>query len=543
MRLPLQTRLEVASTLARRGLLRPVRPDRALRQALSFWRWGASLAAAYSVHGAGTPDQPAIADEQGRLTYGEVDLRTNALAHSLRDLGVREADSVAVLCRNGRAFIEPLVACSKLGADVLFLNTSFSSQELGAIVEREQPSAIVYDQEFQPLVDGAEIGKGLLRALGHVDSAGDAGLPSLESMIAGGNTSSPAPPEHESRPVVLTSGTTGTPKGARVARPAGIDPLAWILKRVPLHARSPYLIAAPMFHAHGFGQLAVGSALGCELIMERRFDAERTLSLIQQHRPQGLAAVPVMLKRMLELPAQTRGRYDTSSLRVVLCSGSALPGELARSFMDEFGPVLYNLYGSTEISGATIATPEDLIDAPGTVGRAMPHATIAIVDDHGHPVPQGRTGHIFVGHEMLFEGYTDGSTLTDSGGLMSAGDLGHVDEQGRLFIDSRADDMIISGGENVYPGEVEAILHEHPDIEDVAVVGAEDERFGERLVAFVVPRAGSDLTADAVQGFAKETMARFKVPKQVFIRDELPRNALGKVLKRELRRELQAADR
>ena len=196
--------------------------------------------------------------------------------------------------------------------------------------------------------------------------------------------------------------------------------------------------------------------------------------------------------------------------------------------MEEFGPVLYNLYGSTELSGATIATPQDLIEAPGTVGRAMPHATIAIVDDDGHPLPPGRTGHIFVGHEMLFEGYTDGSTLTGSDGMMSAGDLGHLDEQGRLFIDSREDDMIISGGENVYPGEVEAVLHEHPDVDEVAAVGVDDEKFGQRLVAFVVPRAGSDLTAESVHAYAKDNMARFKVPREVLLRDELPRNALGK---------------
>ncbi len=542
MRLPLQTRLEVVGTLARRGMLRPVRPHRALRQALSFWRWGASLAAAYSVNAAGTPDQPAIADEKGRLTYGEVDLRTNALAHSLRDLGVREADCVALLCRNGREFVEPLVACSKLGADVLFLNTSFSSQELKAVVEREHPVAIVHDQEFQPLLAGAGIGEGIACVLGHLESPGEADAPTLEALIERGDTSPLVPPEHESRPVVLTSGTTGAPKGARVARPSSIDPLAWVLKLVPLHARSPYMIAAPMFHAHGFGQLAVGSALGCELVMERKFDPERTLSLIQQHRPQGLVAVPLMLKRILHLPAETRARYDTSSLRVVLCSGSALTSDLARAFMQEFGPVLYNLYGSTELSGATIATPEDLIEAPGTVGRAMPHATIAIVDDDGHPLPPGQTGHIFVGNEMLFEGYTDGSTLTVSDGMMSAGDLGHVDEQGRLFIDSREDDMIISGGENVYPGEVEAVLHEHPDIDEVAAVGVDDEQFGQRLVAFVVPRAGSDLTAESVVAYAKENMARFKVPRDVLLRDELPRNALGKVLKRELKRELRGED-
>jgi fatty-acyl-CoA synthase len=237
----------------------------------------------------------------------------------------------------------------------------------------------------------------------------------------------------------------------------------------------------------------------------------------------------------MDLDPAVRARYDTESLRVVVCSGSALDGGLARRFMDDFGPVLYNLYGSTEVAWATIATPRDLREAPGTVGRPPPHTRLEILDEDGRALPPGRTGHIFVGHEMLFEGYTDPNQkrrVVD--GMMTPGDLGHVDEQGRLFVDSREDDMIISGGENVYPGQVEEVLRGHPDVVDAVVMGIEDERFGQRLVAFVVPRAGSDLTSDSVIGFARDNLARFKVPRDVHLRDELPRNALGKVLRREL---------
>jgi acyl-CoA synthetase (AMP-forming)/AMP-acid ligase II len=535
MRLPFQTRLEAAAILARRGLLRPARPDRIVLQSIEVWRWGATIAAAYAAHGAGSPDQLALADDEGELTYSEVDARTNALTRGLRSLGAREGDSVAILCRNGRGFVEPVVACSKLGADVLLLNTSFSASEVRAVIERERPSVLVHDFEFSDLVEKASPGGGLVRAIAHVEG-GRPPARTVADLIEECDRGRLSPPEHESRPVILTSGTTGTPKGARVARAENVDPLAWLLRVVPLKARSAYLIPAPLFHAHGFGQALVGGALACELVLPRRFDAERTLALVEERHAHGMVIVPVMLKRIMELPAGTRRSYDASSLRVVLSSGSALPPELARAFMDEFGPVLYNLYGSTEVAGATIATPQDLLEAPGTAGRPLPHTRIAILDEDGRMLPQGEVGRIFVGHEMLFEGYTDGSRLDESSdGMMSAGDLGRLDEKGRLFIVARADDMIISGGENVYPAEVEAVLERHPDVDEVAAVGVEDEQFGQRFVAFVAPSASSSLSPEQLLTFAKENLARYKVPREVRIVEELPRNALGKVLRKELR--------
>jgi acyl-CoA synthetase (AMP-forming)/AMP-acid ligase II len=533
VQLPLQTRIEAATVLARRGFFRPVRPDRLVRAGIGLVRWGTTIAAAFVTHGADAPNQIAIADDEGELTYCELDARTNALARGLTQRGVQEEDSIAVLCRNGRGFLETVIAGSKVGADILLLNTSFSATELKGVAERERPRLLVYDGEFSTLVERADVDTPTLIA--HVEGA-PPDRDTLAAVIERGDRSALKPPKHESRPVILTSGTTGTPKGARVAQPENLDPLAWFLSIVPLHARSTYLIEAPAFHAHGFGQVIIGAALACKLVLPRRFDPEDALALVERHRATGLVAVPVMLKRIMELPAEARRRHDTSSLRVVLCSGSALSPQLAREFMDEFGPVIYNLYGSTELSAGTIATPEDLLTAPGTVGRALPHTRIAILDDGGKLLPQGSVGHIFVGHEMLFEGYTDGSRLDESSdGMMSAGDLGHLDADGRLFIDSRADDMIISGGENVYPSEVEAVLARHPDIDEVAAVGVDDEQFGQRFVVFAVPRSERKLEPEQVLAYAKENLARYKVPREVRVLDELPKNALGKVLRRELR--------
>ena len=535
MRLPLASRLETAVVLTQRGLVRPVRPDRLLQMGLAFRRWGVSIASAYAVNAIGRGDQAAIVDDEASITYAEADARTNALANELGRLGLGEHDRLAILCRNGSAFVESVVAAAKLGADVLPLNTSFAPGELKAVVERERPPILVHDSDFAEMVREAGLGHSVRRVVARGERS-KRGATTLADLIENGSRKAPNPPAEEGRTVILTSGTTGTPKGARLARPGGLEPLAQLLKVVPINAGTAYLIPAPLFHAHGYGQLVLGASLGCTIVLPHRFDAEQTLALIERHRIESLAAVPVMLKRIMDLPRETRLRFDTSSLKAVVCSGSALDARLARAFMDDFGPVIYNLYGSTEMAWATIASPRDLLEAPGTVGRPPPNTQVAILGEDGRPLPAGETGRIFVGHEMLFEGYTDGRAGRERiGGMMTGGDLGHLDDDGRLYLDAREDDMIISGGENLYPSEIEEVLCEHPDIAEVAVVGVEDPEFGARPVAFVVPREGSDLSTAEVDGFARRNLSRFKVPRDVVILEELPRNALGKVVRRELR--------
>jgi fatty-acyl-CoA synthase len=526
VRLPLQTQIESVAVLARRGMLRPVRPDRLARAGHAFYKWGTTPATACVVNAITRPGQTAVVDAEDRVTWRDLDRRTNAIARGFAELGLEPGERIGILCRNGVPLVESVFAAAKLGAHALMVNTSFSAAELTGVLERERPRVLVHDEEFSALVEEASpaatarvaTGKPLARLRDeHLESPLD-------------------PPPEEGRMVILTSGTTGAPKGARIARAAGLEPLAWFLSVVPIQAGSTCMVPAPLFHAHGLGQFTIATALGCAVVLPRAFDAEETLALIERHRVEVIAVVPTMLKRIMELEPEVRRRYDTTSLRVVVCSGSALDAKLARTFMEEFGQVLYNLYGSTEVAWATIATPADLLQAPGTVGRPPPHTRLEIMDQSGRPLPPGSTGHIFVGHELLFEGYTDPTKdRSRVNGMLTPGDLGHVDQEGRLFIDSREDDMIVSGGENVYPGQVEEVLREHPDIGDAVVMGVEDERFGQRLVAFVVPRPGSDLTEEDVLSFSREHLARFKVPREVHLREDLPRNALGKVLRRELR--------
>jgi len=322
-------------------------------------------------------------------------------------------------------------------------------------------------------------------------------------------------------------------KGAARKEPDSIEPIAALLSKIPLRALETTMIAAPMFHSWGFAHFTMSMPLASTLVLRRKFDPEDTLRAVAQHGATALALVPVMLQRILELGEETIARYDLTSLKVIALSGSALPGELATRAMDAFGDVLYNLYGSTEVAWATIATPEDLRAAPGTAGRPPIGTVVKLLDERGREVAPGQGGRIFVANEMMFEGYTGGGGKEIIGGLMSTGDVGHFDEHGRLFVDGRDDEMIVSGGENVFPREVEDLLSNHRQIREAAVVGVADEEFGQRLKAFVVA-CDERLDEDAVKEYVKANLARYKVPREVVFLEELPRNATGKVLKREL---------
>jgi acyl-CoA synthetase (AMP-forming)/AMP-acid ligase II len=512
-------------TLGRAGVLHPDRPDRVARVLLALRRWGRTPAAGYETGKARDPDRVVLVDELGSLSAGELSARTNALARGLAGAGVKPGDNVAILCRNHRWFVEATVACSKLGANCLYLNTSFAGPQIADVVEREMAAALIYDEEFGGLVGDA----GERRFVGWDDGA--AADPTLASLIAASDDSPLKPPEQTGRFTILTSGTTGQPKGAQRSAPSGLSPAAAFLSRIPMHARETTMIAAPLFHSWGFAHFNLGLLLGSQLVLRRRFDPEGTLAAVAESRATALAVVPVMLQRILELPEDVRRRHDCSSLKVIAASGSTLPGELATRVMDEFGDVLYNLYGSTEVSWATIATPEQMRAAPGTAGSPPKGTVVRLSDSAGRPA---ETGRIFVGNEALFEGYTGGGGKEVIDGLMATGDVGHFDAAGRLFVDGRDDEMIVSGGENVFPREVEDLLAAHPAVEDVAVVGVPDDEFGQRLKAFVVRRDGAALTEDDVRELVRTNLARYKVPRDVEFLDELPRNATGKVLKRVL---------
>ena len=520
--------LTKARVLVRVGLLEPMRPDRLVRSAIALRRWGPTIAGGFVADAARYPDRVAVVDERRTLTFDELHRRSNALAHGLRDAAIGQGTVVGVLCRNHCGFVEATAALAKLGATSLQLNTGFAAPQLRDVIAREQPAAIVFDEEFGRVVQ--EAAPDLPGFVGWHDEPVTG--PTLDRLIATGDRSDPPPPTRPGRTIVLTSGTTGTPRGAARAQTSGINPLVALCSAIPLRTRETTVIAAPLFHSWGFGHLALGLLLGSTIVLHRRFDAAATLDAVARHRASVLVAVPVMLQRMLDLPEPQRRAFDLSALRVVTVSGSSLPGKLATRFMDAFGDIVYNLYGSTEVAYATVATPADLRVTPGTAGRPLPGVTIAILDEADRPVPDEGRGRIFVGNEMVIESYTDGGSKAAVGGMTSIGDIGHFGVDGRLTVDGRDDDMIVSGGENVFPEEVERLLADHPAVVEVAVVGVPDREFGQRLRAVVVRRPDASLTAADVRSYVRANLARHKVPRDVEFTDALPRNATGKVVRR-----------
>jgi len=480
--------------------------------------------------------QPAIIDDEGSTSYRDVAPRIKAIAAALARRGIGPDSSVAVLCRNHRSFIEAVCGITLTGADAVFMNTGFAGPQIADVAQREGASALILDEEFTSgLTLGARFH--VLAAHGPKPKA-----PTLDELATEPPADWSAAALH-GRTIILTSGTTGTPKGARRKdssedqRRIGGMTLIDIMARLRFSAVSRVLIASPLFHAWGGSMLVAIFALGSTVVLASRFDAEATLAAIERHRVDMLLLVPVMMQRILALEPEIRKRYDLSSLRSVSVSGSALPGPLALAWMDAFGDHLHNVYGSTETGPVSIAGPEDLRAAPGTTGRPPLGTSIRILSADGTPLPPGEVGRIFTRTGMLFDEYTGGGRKQVLDGFMSTGDMGHLDADGRLFVEGRDDDMVISGGENVFPLEIEALLESHPEIQEVAVIGVPDAQYGQRLRAYVVPRADGALTEAAVKNFVRDRLARYKVPRDVVFLEELPRNATGKVLKRVLRQQ------
>ncbi len=511
-------RMRAVRVLTRRGMIEPLRPDRAVHAFLAIRRYGpfggliAHAAARYR-------DSPAVTDERGTLSFSELEAVSNAVARGLLDNSVGVGSVIAVLYRNHRGVLVALSAANRVGARVVLMNTGFAGPQLGDVCAREKVTAVLADDEFD----------GLLESLPPTVARLDI------DELGAGQSSAPVPaPPAPGGMVLLTSGTTGTPKGAPRNK---IDPLqsAQLLDRIPWTARGAYAVPAPLFHATGLATCALGLALGNRMVLARRFDPEATLAAIDEHRAGVLIVVPTMLQRILDLGSQVLARYDTSSLQVVFAAGSALSPDLCRRTAETFGEVLYNLYGSTEVAAAAIATPGELRQAPGTVGRPPLGCRLACYDEQRRLITDpNRVGTLFVASGLSFTGYTDGNHKEIVDGMLSSGDTGHFDESGLWFVDGRDDDMIVSGGENVFPLEVENLLGDHPDVTEAAVVGVDDVEFGKRLRAFVVATPGGRRDADEIKSHVRSHLARHKVPREVLFVEALPRNETGKLLRNKL---------
>jgi acyl-CoA synthetase (AMP-forming)/AMP-acid ligase II len=526
--------LALVRTLRRARLVVLLRPDKYLRMAAAIRRTGRSATIGFALAARRCPHRAGLIDELGTLTWRQLDQRCDAFAAALQQLPAGTPKQIGIMCRNHRGFVEALVGTNRIGADVLLLNTSFAGPALAEIIAREGVDTVVYDEEFTATIDRALSDKrGVTRIVGWTDSAADLG-PTVEKMVDAHVGQRPMPTGLEGRLILLTSGTTGTAKGAKPTSGGGPNELKAVLDRTPWRAEESTVIAAPMFHAWGFSQLVFSALMACTIITRRKFDPEATLALIDRHRATGLVVVPVMFDRIMELPDRPRCRYRCSSLRFATASGSRMRPEVVLCFMDQFGDVIYNNYNATEAGMITTATPADLRAAPDTAGKPAQGVEIRLLDEALHELPPREVGRIFVRSGTLFEGYTSGAARQFHEGFMASGDMGYRDDAGRLFVVGRDDEMIVSGGENVYPIEVERALLTHPDVAEASVIGVDDERYGQRLAAFVVLNRGTTATPDALKSHVRDNLANYKVPRQITVLDELPRGATGKILRTEL---------
>lgn len=511
-----------ARALLSSGLLGPPGPLEVLRLVREVCRGGTNLYTLLAVAAARWPDRTAMIDDGGPLSYGELRSRTEALARELSQRGVGTGHVVGIMCRNGRDFAASAFATALVGADVVLVNTEFGANALAGALNTHRITTMFADPEFAEQVRGA----------GGPVTVID---PATVEPRPGARTPKVAPP---GRIVLMTSGATGVPKGVpRSPRlSSGVGAGVTILERTRLRVGSRIAVAVPMFHGFGLGMLILTVSLGGTVLTRCRFDAETTLAQASLHRADALSVVPIMLARILELPRALRARNPLPSLRVVISSGDRLDPSLARRFMDAYGDVVYNGYGSTETGIGTLATPAELRHAPETVGRPVAGCPVRIYDKRGRRVGPRVTGRIFVGGVLTTDGYVGvgGAAKDVIDGFMSTGDVGYLDNMGRLYIIGREDDMIISGGENVYPRALENALAEHPAVAENAVVGVADDRFGRRLIAFVVPRRGSGVDVQELREFLRGKVSRFEQPRDIHLVGSLPRNPVGKVLRREL---------
>ena len=532
---PLTKPLGLVSTMARAGVIAPMRPDKYLRIVSAMQRENMAITSGFAAAAQRCPDRAGLVDELGILTWRQIDRRADALAAALQDLPGGQPDVVGLMARNHRGFVDALIAANRIGADVLLLNTSFAGPAMAEVLEREgegKSVAVIYDEEFTEVVDRALANRpDTARIVAWTDGAVD--HPTVERLIAEHGDREPRRATAKSRVILLTSGTTGTPKGATHS---GGDPavLKSILDRTPWRAEQPVVIVAPMFHAWGFSQLAFAASMSCTIITRRKFDPEATLELIDRHRATGLCVVPVMFDRIMELPTEVLDRYSGRSLRFAAASGSRMRPDVVIDFMDRFGDVIYNNYNATEAGMIATATPRDLRAAPDTAGKPAEGTEIRILDAELHALPVGEVGSIYVRNSTQFDGYTSGHTKDFHEGFMCSGDVGYLDDAGRLFVVGRDDEMIVSGGENVYPIEVEKTLAAHDDVAEAAVLGVDDEKFGQRLEAFVVLRPGASATPDDLKQHVREHLANYKVPRSISILEELPRSITGKISRKEL---------
>ena len=490
------------------------------------------------------PDKPAIFFEGAQITYAELNRRANRSSCWLQSLGIEKGDRVVVMLSNCPEFIELLLACARLGAIFVPINFRSAAPEVSYFLKNSRPRLFVFGQQFWETIKNLDFQnfrpQVLLVSVGRrpIDSniLDYMGEPATFDGQKPFLTRSLGPADAEEPQVIMyTSGTTGQPKGAVLShRKTFFNCLnAGIFFK--MHFDDIMLVILPLFHSGGlFIQAAPTLYKGATLVIHPKFDPHKVYQDIERYKVTKFLGIPTVYKALINVDPQARG--DISSLRVCAGGGEKTTPDLFEKCR-EAGLAFRQVMGQTETSILLWASEEDSFRKPGTVGRPVFHAEVNIVDKNGRPVKPGDVGEIVVRGSIMMKEYWQDPVRTEEtirNGMLYTGDLARMDEDGYYFLVDRAKDMYITGGENVYPAEVERILREHPGIEGIAVVGLPDGKWGEVGHAFVIPKKGSDLSAEDIIGYCKERMAKFKCPKKVSFCEDFPRTALGKVRKREL---------
>jgi len=535
-----------ANVIRASKVVQPVRPSRVaqfVRDARQS-RLGPHLAVMY--HGAAHPDKEAIVEygDRGvrRYTWGELDALVNRLAHALIARGVKGGSRVALMLPNGVEYLIAQQALARLGGLAVQIGYRLKPSEIAYILSNAEPVATLVHAEYLPAMREARAQAGKGGAMIAIAGGGDLGeaedwdralaaaSPEVPPRVRGGDGGGV---------IVYTSGTTGKPKGAtRSWRKTGFESVADMIYQVGMRSDDRHLVVCPLYHSAAPAFVAIMQSLGATIVLQNHYEPEAALDIIQKERITCTLMVPTMMIRMCALPRETIRRYNTSSLRWVMSAAAPLTTEAARRFMDTFGPVLWNFYGATETGLVTLAGPRDHLSRPGTIGRALRGNDIRLLDDAGRDVPTGQVGELYARNPTLISGYHGNAEATSQAqreGFFSVGDCGRVDDDGYYYLESRKSDMVISGGVNIYPREIEDHLSTHPSVLECAVIGIPDPEWGETLRAFIVLRDGMTLSETEIIDYCRKELADFKRPRKITFMKELPRNPTGKILKRELR--------
>lgn len=535
-----------ASVLRATGVARPIRPSGLAQFVRGARQTSVGPHLAVMFHAAAHPDKEALVeygpDGVRRLTWGELDATINRLANALVARGAAGA-RVALMLPNGSEYLIAQQALARIGATAVQIGYRSKAAEIAYILTNAEPRVTIVHAQFDDAMREARThtGKGGAQIVVGADARGSDEAIDWDHALA--NSSPEMPPRGRGGDgggvIVYTSGTTGKPKGAnRSWKKTGFESVADMILQVGVRADDRHLVVCPLYHSAAPAFVAIMLSLGATIVLMNHFEPEGALDIIQRERVTCTLMVPTMLIRLTNLPAETLAKYDTRTLRWVMSGAAPLTTEAARRFMDRFGPVLWNFYGATETGLVTLAGPHDHVHRPGTIGKALRGNEIRLLDDAGHEVPPGQIGELYTRNSTMISGYhknEDATRASQRDGFFSVGDLGRLDADGYYYLESRKHDMVISGGVNIYPREIEDHLHTHPAILEAAVVGVPDPEWGETLRAFIVVRHGAQITETEVVEYCRSHLADFKRPRKVTFLDELPRNPTGKILKRELR--------